>query len=155
MHSANPIPQSMFSSRMQTNNIFSAEEGIKEEIVREKIKFDNNYQYNSIKKHQQFPVKNTGDISNKPQINHNNREEKIEILDISNCERNKSVSQSFDEKIMIKTKGNSFFLTCNRMLYSKNCIHFYIFLMVFSVAVFVYSLIALLLKLSKFYINFR
>ena len=50
---------------------------------------------------------------------------------------------------IMQMKQDKYFVHLNRLLYSKNCIYFYIFLIASSVTIFLYSLFAFFLKLDE------
>jgi hypothetical protein len=125
-------PQSIITSRIHTNNVFKGEETKKETIKREN---------NTIK------ILNTRyeEIGNKVEDNFKKPEE-LKKRNSDKIELDKK-SYVFDDRIL-KSRPSSLFITLNRLLYSNNCVRFYIFLIVFSIFVLVYSIYCYLARLS-------
>jgi hypothetical protein len=140
----NNNPQSIISSRLYTNNAFKPDESRKQgDLKRDKINL--NLIFDENKK----MVKSSGGSG----VKNNN----LEILDQeNNGQIGKRLSDgdfdhksiSFDDRIVLNNKS-CFFICCNRLLYSRKCVYFYIFLIVFSIAVFLYSIIGYFTKMGK------
>ena len=117
-------PQSIVSSRIHTNAAFQIDEtraqGNKDKVA---LGLEQNNNYNKLQE-----VKNEEDGS----------QNKLNNIDIESID--------FDDKI--GTKTSHWYINCNRLLYSKNCIYFYIFLIIFSLAVFAYSIVGFFSNLS-------
>jgi hypothetical protein len=125
-------PQSIISSRIHTNNVFKGEETKKGGIQREN---------NTIK------ILNTRYEEVGTKIEENNKpKEELKKRNSDQMELDKK-SFNFDDKIL-KSAPSSCFITLNRLLYSKKCVRFYIFLIVFSVFVLFYSVYGYFAKLS-------
>jgi hypothetical protein len=65
----------------------------------------------------------------------------------------KNIYNDFDNNALNipqrSTEKSKYFVEFNRLLYSKRCIYFYIFLIISSVTIFFYSIIAYFMKLSE------
>jgi hypothetical protein len=57
--------------------------------------------------------------------------------------------EPFHDEKNIDTTHDKWYTEFNRLLYSKKCVYFYVFLIVFSVAIFIYSLIAYFMNFGK------
>ena len=95
------------------------------------------------------PIKKSSNSLEK--INENNQNKKFN----SNNEHivvNKNIIKIDNEKIEekhLEIKNNKCYNDFNRMLYSKNCIYYYITLLIISFCTFIYTLSSFFLKLSK------
>jgi len=130
----NNNPQSMLSSRVYTNNMFKVDETRKAvPINREKINLNlnnNDEHKNMIREEGGIHSIHTNDCKKSP--------------DDYGCGK----SVTFDDRIVISNKA-SCFICCNRLMYSRKCVIFYIFLIVFSIFVFGYSIFGYFAKLGK------
>ena len=129
-------PQSIISSRLHTNNVFKVDDTRKNTIKRvsHPIRILNNKYEEVGTKMENIPKQEEFKKRNSEQID----------LDKKSC--------SFDDKIL-KTAPSSLFITLNRLMYSKNCVRFYIVLIVFSIFVLIYSIYGYFAKLSKRFLN--
>lgn len=156
-------PQSIVSSRLHTNNNLkdindSRKIGISErnkimmDLNSIKIKSGNQYEVVEGKLVENEESKNYGSVLNREKNKNDNKMiiERYEPDKLSKRDDN----LSFDDKIL-KTKQNNVYITLNRLLYSKNCVYFYIGLMIVSVIVLLYSILGFFAKLSKLKKNFN
>ena len=77
-------------------------------------------------------------------------------------ELNNKKSGKFDEIEIEKKNINGYkqnnrliFIVLNRLLYSKSCLYFYFFLLIFSIIIFAYSIYTLFLRRGKIHNNDR
>jgi hypothetical protein len=118
-------PQSYMSNRVHTNAMFKLDDTKKAEPVKR-----DSIVLNIVK-----PIENRNMLNYSP---------KNSVRSPTNRSR-----MSIDFKMIIKPTQSNLFIQCNRLMNSKDCIYFYIFLMIFSVAVFLYSLIGFIFDLCK------
>ena len=147
-------PQSMVSSRLHTNNHLRDNNDSRklDTLQRDKvimdlnsIKIHTNNHYEVVEGRLVDESKNLGSMSssNKAKLESQKSHEQFDSDKFS-----KKDSIIFDDRIL-RTRQSSVYITFNRLLYSKNCVYFYIGLIVFSVIVLLYSIYGLFAKLGK------
>jgi hypothetical protein len=150
-------PQSIISSRLHTNNnLKDINDSRKiETLQRDKVIMDLNsikissghhYEVVEGKLVDNEESKNYGST---PNAEKNKIDNKI-IIDRYESDKfsKRDDNLSFDDKIL-KTKQSQVYIAFNRLLYSKNCVYFYIGLMIVSIIVLLYSIFGYFAKLSK------
>ena len=81
-------------------------------------------------------------IKNKLPLKNNN---KIKTDNIQIYHSNSDKTEDLDRnqrKSVLYAEHNKYFIELNRLLYSKKCINIYIFIIIVSLTIFIYSLIA-------------
>jgi hypothetical protein len=143
MSSTNKIPQSMFSSRLQTNHLFKGDES-KTIVKRETLIININDEK------AQMQGLNIG------KSNNNNVEGKRGSMSLIGKTDNLNASQyekksmkSFDDRIIIRSKEKNWIGCGDRFINSNKCIHFYTFLIIYSLIVCFYSIVAYLRQLNQ------
>ena len=141
--------QGVVSSRIYTNKVLQSESRKVEPVQREKMII---YLANINNINNKYDIAGNGLIDETNNIV-DSPTKKTECLRPSNKQIEEDELEkktlSFDEKIF-KNKTNSLYISCNRLLYSKNCIYFYIGLLVVSILILLYSIFCYFAKLSKY-----
>lgn len=72
----------------------------------------------------------------------------VQLNNLDNSLDKKNPNISFDERI-IRAKQKYMYVFCNRLVFSKQCVYYYIMLLVFSIFVLCYSLVGYFTKISN------
>jgi hypothetical protein len=90
-------------------------------------------------------------FSNEISDKHNSKRQKIELKDKSSNPNRFTLDFELHDDKNINSAHDKWYTEFNRLLYSRKCIYFYIFLILSSVVIFIYSLVAYFLNLGKIY----